>query len=179
MRPCLFVSISFWTIFRYRCLRLICDRCAGDDDGGGKIVKARCSVVPTVTFSSNLLHSDGSRHRVAATVLVVRRSLHFLPANNGSELPVMPRHRVAVSTTELARSEFSPARHDVGGGAGLPARMTPVMLWRKGRSNSEDGGREAVESMAKMAKKNDLILRSSGAINVDGSRNFAYVFSKR
>nr|GLL17326.1 probable protein phosphatase 2C 34 [Ipomoea trifida] len=50
---------------------------------------------------------------------------------------------------------------------------------RKGRSNSEDGGRAAVESMAKMAKKNDLILRSSGAINVDGFRNFASVFSKR
>nr|GLL31820.1 probable protein phosphatase 2C 34 [Ipomoea trifida] len=33
--------------------------------------------------------------------------------------------------------------------------------------------------MAKMAKKSDLILRSSGAINVDGSRNFASVFSKR
>ncbi|XVF41826.1 hypothetical protein PTKIN_Ptkin01aG0311600 [Pterospermum kingtungense] len=33
--------------------------------------------------------------------------------------------------------------------------------------------------MAKDAKKNDLILRSSGFVNVDGSDNFASVFSKR
>lgn len=60
--------------------------------------------------------------------------------------------------------------------------LARTLSFRKGRSNSEDGncgGREAVEAMAKMAKKNDLILRSSGAINVDGSRNFASVFSKR
>nr|GMD40864.1 hypothetical protein Iba_chr10aCG13490 [Ipomoea batatas]GMD45658.1 hypothetical protein Iba_chr10dCG12200 [Ipomoea batatas] len=61
---------SFWTIFRRRCLPLICDRCADDDDSGGKIVEGRGSIVPAVTFSPNLLHSDGSRHRVAATVLV-------------------------------------------------------------------------------------------------------------
>nr|GMD09404.1 probable protein phosphatase 2C 34 [Ipomoea batatas] len=57
--------------------------------------------------------------------------------------------------------------------------LARTLSFRKGRSNSEEGGREAVEAMAKMAKKNDLILRSSGAINVDGSRNFASVFSKR
>ncbi|KAJ0080600.1 hypothetical protein Patl1_22328 [Pistacia atlantica] len=33
--------------------------------------------------------------------------------------------------------------------------------------------------MAKEAKKDDLILRSSGFVNVDGSNNFASVFSKR
>jgi hypothetical protein len=33
--------------------------------------------------------------------------------------------------------------------------------------------------MAKEAKKNDLILCSSGTVNVDGSNNFASVFSKR
>ncbi|XP_022870674.1 probable protein phosphatase 2C 34 [Olea europaea var. sylvestris] len=39
--------------------------------------------------------------------------------------------------------------------------------------------KETVESMIKNAKKNDLILRSSGIINVIGSKNFASVFSKR
>ncbi|GAU49437.1 hypothetical protein TSUD_181840 [Trifolium subterraneum] len=33
--------------------------------------------------------------------------------------------------------------------------------------------------MAKEAKKNDLILCSSDTVNVDGSNNFASVFSKR
>ncbi|CAK9166851.1 unnamed protein product [Ilex paraguariensis] len=50
---------------------------------------------------------------------------------------------------------------------------------KKGRNSGNCGGREAVEMMAKEAKKNDLILRSSGTVNVDGSKNFASVFSKR
>ncbi|KAL8171807.1 hypothetical protein V2J09_023611, partial [Rumex salicifolius] len=41
------------------------------------------------------------------------------------------------------------------------------------------GGREAVEDMLKEATKNDLILRSSGFLNVDGSTNFASVHTKR
>ncbi|KAK6119059.1 hypothetical protein DH2020_047196 [Rehmannia glutinosa] len=40
-------------------------------------------------------------------------------------------------------------------------------------------GREAVEAMAKNAKKNELILRTSGIVNVDRSNNLASVFSKR
>ncbi|CAO2836760.1 unnamed protein product [Amaranthus hypochondriacus] len=42
-----------------------------------------------------------------------------------------------------------------------------------------DVGKEAVESMAKDAKKNELILRSSGIVNVDGSKNFASVFMRK
>ncbi|XP_057503265.1 probable protein phosphatase 2C 34 [Actinidia eriantha] len=38
---------------------------------------------------------------------------------------------------------------------------------------------ETVEAMAKEAKKNELILKSSGTVNVSGSNNFASVFSKR
>ncbi|XP_059648467.1 probable protein phosphatase 2C 34 [Cornus florida] len=41
------------------------------------------------------------------------------------------------------------------------------------------GGKEAAEAMVKEAKKNNLILRSSGTVSVDGSNNFASVFSKR
>ncbi|KAL3515992.1 hypothetical protein ACH5RR_022894 [Cinchona calisaya] len=41
------------------------------------------------------------------------------------------------------------------------------------------GGRQAMEDMAKEAKVNGLILRTSGTVNVDGSKNFAAVFSKR
>lgn len=40
-------------------------------------------------------------------------------------------------------------------------------------------GREAREAMAEEARKKDLILRTSGTVNVDGSKNFAAVFSKR
>ncbi|XP_022747373.1 probable protein phosphatase 2C 34 [Durio zibethinus] len=50
---------------------------------------------------------------------------------------------------------------------------------RRGKNSGNGDGREAAEAMAKDAKKNDLILRSSGFVNVDGSDNFASVFSKR
>lgn len=40
-------------------------------------------------------------------------------------------------------------------------------------------GKEAVKAMAKDAKRNDLILRSSGIVNVEGSNNLASVYSKR
>lgn len=46
-------------------------------------------------------------------------------------------------------------------------------------SGNGDAGREAAEAMAKDAKKNDLILKSSGIVNVDGSKNFASVFTKK
>ncbi|CAL1393316.1 unnamed protein product [Linum trigynum] len=41
------------------------------------------------------------------------------------------------------------------------------------------GGREAAKAMEKEAKKNELILRSSGCMNVAGSKNLASLFSKR
>lgn len=50
---------------------------------------------------------------------------------------------------------------------------------RKGKHNGNGDGREVVKAMVKEAKKNDLILRSSGFVNVDGSKNFTSVFSKR
>lgn len=54
------------------------------------------------------------------------------------------------------------------------------LLFKKGKNNGGDSGaRGAAEAMAKEAKKNDMILRSSGIVNVDGSNNFASVFSKR
>jgi len=51
--------------------------------------------------------------------------------------------------------------------------------FKKGRSTVDCDVREAAETMAKEAKKNELILCSSGIVNVDGSENFASVFSKR
>ncbi|XP_043711224.1 probable protein phosphatase 2C 34 [Telopea speciosissima] len=48
----------------------------------------------------------------------------------------------------------------------------------KGKDCGVDVGREAAEAMANEAKKNNLILRSPGIVNVDGSKNFASVFSK-
>lgn len=50
---------------------------------------------------------------------------------------------------------------------------------KKVKSSGNCGGRGAVETMVKEAKKNDLILRSSGTLNVDGSNNFAAISSKR
>ncbi|GFZ07173.1 protein phosphatase 2C family protein [Actinidia rufa] len=57
--------------------------------------------------------------------------------------------------------------------------LAKSFLIKKGRNSGNCDGREAVEALAKEAKKNELILRSSGTVNVDGSNNFASVFSKR
>ncbi|KAG6646684.1 hypothetical protein I3843_07G024900 [Carya illinoinensis] len=54
-----------------------------------------------------------------------------------------------------------------------------LSLKRGRRKSGNCSGREAAEAMAKEAKKNDLVLRTSGFINANGSNNFASVFSKR
>ncbi|KAE8675418.1 putative protein phosphatase 2C 48 [Hibiscus syriacus] len=56
------------------------------------------------------------------------------------------------------------------------ARSFSIM---RAKNPGNGDGREAAEAMAKDAKKNGLILRSSGVVNTDGSDNFASVFSKR
>lgn len=50
---------------------------------------------------------------------------------------------------------------------------------KRGRRSGNSSAREAAETMAKEAKQNNLLLKSSGTVNVDGSDNFASVFSKR
>ena len=50
---------------------------------------------------------------------------------------------------------------------------------RRTRSSDQCSGKEAAEAMAKDAKKNEMILRSSGTVNVNGSNNFASVCSKK
>lgn len=53
-----------------------------------------------------------------------------------------------------------------------------LSVW-KGKNSRTCDERETAEAMAKEAKKNDLILCTSGIMSVDGSKNFASVFSKR
>ncbi|KAK9136793.1 hypothetical protein Sjap_007387 [Stephania japonica] len=51
---------------------------------------------------------------------------------------------------------------------------------KKGRNRcGDDIGREITEEMAKEAKKNGLMLHSSGVVHVQGSNNFASVFTRR
>uniref|UniRef100_A0A6N2KTL7 PPM-type phosphatase domain-containing protein n=1 Tax=Salix viminalis TaxID=40686 RepID=A0A6N2KTL7_SALVM len=50
---------------------------------------------------------------------------------------------------------------------------------KKVKNNGNGEGREAADAMVKDAKKNEMILRSSGCVNVDGSKNFAAVCSRR
>ncbi|PSS26508.1 Protein like [Actinidia chinensis var. chinensis] len=57
--------------------------------------------------------------------------------------------------------------------------LAKSLLIKKGQSSGHFGGGETVEAMAKEAKKNELILRSSGTVYVNGSDNFATIFSKR
>ncbi|MED6167163.1 hypothetical protein PIB30_000414 [Stylosanthes scabra] len=63
----------------------------------------------------------------------------------------------------------------------LNGLVKSLAIKKKGRNSerSGGGGREAAEAMAKEAKKNEFLLCSSGSVNVDGSNNFASVFSKR
>ncbi|MBA0764894.1 hypothetical protein Gotri_014174 [Gossypium trilobum] len=49
----------------------------------------------------------------------------------------------------------------------------------KNQNNETDGGREAAESMAKDAKKNEMMLCSSGTVNSNKSNDFASICSKR
>lgn len=59
------------------------------------------------------------------------------------------------------------------------ARSFSLKKRKNSSGNGKYDGREAVEVMAKEAKRNDLILRSSGTVNVDGFKNFASLFSRR
>lgn len=53
------------------------------------------------------------------------------------------------------------------------------LLIKKGRNSATCGGDEAVEVMAKEAKKNELILKSPGTVNASRSNNFVSGFSRR
>ncbi|XP_042054134.1 probable protein phosphatase 2C 34 isoform X1 [Salvia splendens] len=60
---------------------------------------------------------------------------------------------------------------------GLARSISSMKKMKKLKKNGD--GKEGVKAMAKEAKKNELILRSSGTVNVDGSNNLASVYSKR
>lgn len=49
----------------------------------------------------------------------------------------------------------------------------------KGRTRKKEGGREAAEELAREAKRNDMVLRSSGTVRGEGSKSFASAFSQR
>lgn len=57
------------------------------------------------------------------------------------------------------------------------ARSLSIKRTKKGCRNCDV--REVVEAVAKDAKKNELILRTSGILKVEGSKNMASVCSKR
>lgn len=52
------------------------------------------------------------------------------------------------------------------------------MTMKNGRKNKADTGREAADALAKTARKNELLLSSSGCVKSNGSNNFASVYSK-
>ncbi|XP_051144443.1 probable protein phosphatase 2C 34 [Andrographis paniculata] len=60
----------------------------------------------------------------------------------------------------------------------LSSMFRSLSIKRKNLTSICDG-KEAVETMAKNAKRTDMILRTSGVVNVEGSNNLASVFSKR
>ncbi|CAA7399881.1 unnamed protein product [Spirodela intermedia] len=52
-------------------------------------------------------------------------------------------------------------------------------LYASKKKAAADGGREAADSMARAARKNSTILRSSGSMEMEGSGSFVSAFSKR
>ena len=50
---------------------------------------------------------------------------------------------------------------------------------KKGRDSEKDVGRKAVEALAKEARKNELLLSSSGIVKSANSNSFGSVFSKK
>lgn len=63
---------------------------------------------------------------------------------------------------------------------GLSRRKNLVSNKRgKNTGNGNDTGREAADALAKDAKKNDLMLRSSGIVKSDKSDNLVSICSKR
>lgn len=50
---------------------------------------------------------------------------------------------------------------------------------KRGKNSTKDVGKETAASFAKDAKKNELMLSSSGIVKSDKSNNFASVSSKR
>lgn len=63
---------------------------------------------------------------------------------------------------------------------GLARSLSSIKKTKTLKGNCTSGdGKETVKAMAKDAKRNDLILRTSGTVNVDGSNNLASVYSRR
>ena len=59
-------------------------------------------------------------------------------------------------------------------------KLARSLSMRKGKNfNGDRDGRDTAKAMEKEAKKNELILRSSGCVHVTGSKNLASLFSKR
>ncbi|CAN0914133.1 Probable protein phosphatase 2C 73 [Linum grandiflorum] len=61
-------------------------------------------------------------------------------------------------------------------------KLARTLSLRKGKNFNGDGdrdGRETAKAMEKEAKKNELVLRSSGCVHVAGSKNLASLFSRR
>lgn len=57
--------------------------------------------------------------------------------------------------------------------------LVRTMTIKKGSNFRNDVGREAAEALAKEAKKNELMLRSSGIMKSEKSDNLSSVCSKR
>lgn len=57
--------------------------------------------------------------------------------------------------------------------------LSRIISTIKGRNSQKDTGKEAAEALAKDARKNELMLSSSGNVKSSKSDNFASVCSKR
>ncbi|KAI4338304.1 hypothetical protein L6164_016646 [Bauhinia variegata] len=57
--------------------------------------------------------------------------------------------------------------------------LARTVSYKKGKDHERDGGRKAVQELVKEARKNDLLLSSSGIVKSAKSNNFASVFSRK
>lgn len=61
----------------------------------------------------------------------------------------------------------------------LDGRLTRPESFKNGKNYENDAGRETAKTLAKEARKNELILSSSGTVKSNKSNNFTSVCSKR
>lgn len=61
----------------------------------------------------------------------------------------------------------------------LKGLASSLSIKRKTKTKKDLGNSEGREAVETISKKRELILKSSGIVKVDGSKNLACVFSKR
>ncbi|KAI3863680.1 hypothetical protein MKW98_031272, partial [Papaver atlanticum] len=84
-----------------------------------------------------------------------------------------------ISTQKKKKSQMDKFSSLFGGLSCKNTKMPESFYIKIGKKCVNDVGKEVLKSMIREAKKNELILNSSGVVDACGSKNFASVYSKQ